>query len=97
VDCYGAFKKQGFVRGFRLAIERSSSWESDCGPAHDLVVIAIGKFVALSMSTVFGFRVTLGIFSRWVRELLSLAHCAACGANGEAGPKGECRRRESRK
>ena len=31
------------------------------------------------------------------RELLSLAHCAASGANGEAGPKGERRRRESRK
>ena len=38
-----------------------------------------------------------GFFFALVRELLSLAHCAASGANGEAGPKGERRRRESRK
>ena len=49
------------------------------------------------MLLIHGARVKLGIFFALVRELLSLAHCAASGANGEAGPKGERRRRESRK
>jgi hypothetical protein len=33
-------------------------------------------------------RVKLGTFSALERGSLSLSHCAACGANGEAGPKG---------
>jgi hypothetical protein len=45
-------------------------------------------------------RVVPGIFSALVRGSLSFRKerddCAACDANGEAGPKGERRRRESR-
>ena len=54
-------------------------------------------FVALPISVLDGVRVRPGTFFALVRELLSLAHCTASGANGEAGPKGERRRRELRK
>ena len=64
---------------------------------HDVVVVSAGSFLALTASALHGARVEAGIFFALVRELLSLAHCAVSGANGEAGPKGERRRRESRK
>ena len=47
-------------------------------------------FAGLKMTTD-GSRGKPGTFFALVRELLSLAHCAASGANGEAGPKGRTR------
>ena len=72
-------------------------------PPSLVTFFAPARKVARRQAKAFGFRVAGGRDARSNRvprsrasSCLWLAHCAA-GANGAAGPKGECRRRESRK
>jgi hypothetical protein len=80
----------------------SSDWHFSLGFGGSIFGVVINISVpsnleARRLSIAHGEQVKPGSFFALVRELLSLAHCAASGANGEAGPKGERRRRESRK